>query len=98
MPRGTITDVVPVSSSTNVIATIQDAFGITHYSAADLAQPLKARRDLQCPLGHSAQPGHDFFLTFGTDTSLKTAAGWDNVTGLGTPNGKALADFFNPAR
>jgi hypothetical protein len=28
-----------------------------------------------------------FVLTFGTDTSLTTAPGWDNVTGLGTPNG-----------
>jgi len=37
-------------------------------------------------------------LTFGTDTSLKTTPGWDNVTGLGTPNGKAFADFFNPGR
>jgi hypothetical protein len=26
-------------------------------------------------------------LTFGTDSSLTTGPGWDNVTGLGTPNG-----------
>ena len=37
-------------------------------------------------------------LTFGTDTSLKTTPGRDNVTGLGTPNGKAFADYFNPGR
>ena len=27
-----------------------------------------------------------FNLTFGTDSSLTTSAGWDNVTGMGTPN------------
>jgi hypothetical protein len=26
-------------------------------------------------------------FTFGTDSSLATTAGWDDVTGLGTPNG-----------
>jgi hypothetical protein len=26
-------------------------------------------------------------FTFGTDSSLATTPGWDNVTGLGTPNG-----------
>jgi hypothetical protein len=25
---------------------------------------------------------------------LHTNAGWDNVTGVGTPNAKAFADFF----
>jgi hypothetical protein len=26
-------------------------------------------------------------ITFGTDTSLTTGPGWDNVTGVSTPNG-----------
>jgi subtilase family serine protease len=29
-------------------------------------------------------------LTFGTDSSLSTDTGWDNVTGLGTPNGQTF--------
>jgi hypothetical protein len=29
-------------------------------------------------------------LTFGTDSSLSTDSGWDNVTGLGTPNGQTF--------
>jgi subtilase family serine protease len=29
-------------------------------------------------------------LTFGTDSSLATGPGWDDVTGLGTPNGEAF--------
>ena len=34
--------------------------------------------------------GAFFNLTFGTDSSLTTSAGWDNVTGMGTPNGLAF--------
>jgi subtilase family serine protease len=30
-------------------------------------------------------------------TALQTKVGWDNVTGVGTPNGKAFADAFKPA-
>jgi hypothetical protein len=29
--------------------------------------------------------GAFFNLTFGTDSSLTTSAGWDNVTGMGNP-------------
>jgi hypothetical protein len=35
-------------------------------------------------------------VTFGTDTHLQTAHGWDDVTGVGVPNPKAFADFFKP--
>jgi hypothetical protein len=31
-------------------------------------------------------------FTFGTDSSLSTNPGWDNVTGLGTPNGESFID------
>lgn len=34
--------------------------------------------------------GAFFNLTFGTDSSLTTSAGWDNVPGMGTPNGLAF--------
>ncbi len=30
-------------------------------------------------------------------SALHTKVGWDNVTGVGTPNAKAFADSFNPA-
>jgi len=30
-------------------------------------------------------------------SALHTKVGWDNVTGVGTPNAQAFADFFNPA-
>jgi hypothetical protein len=33
-------------------------------------------------------------VSFGTDPGLNIAPGWDNVTGVGTPNAQAFADFF----
>ncbi|MGB9283108.1 MAG: hypothetical protein WCB59_03775, partial [Candidatus Sulfotelmatobacter sp.] len=33
-----------------------------------------------------------------SSTALHTQAGWDNVTGVGTPNGKAFADAFKPEK
>jgi subtilase family serine protease len=35
--------------------------------------------------------------TCNASTSLHTKVGWDNVTGVGTPNAQAFADSFNPA-
>jgi len=35
-------------------------------------------------------------ITFGTDTSLAAGPGWDNVTGLGTPNGEAFVNALVP--
>jgi subtilase family serine protease len=99
MPAGTIKDVIPVSSPTNVTATIDDPFGTTHYSAADLAEPLDGTTRFYSALWDlPLRQDTTIVLTFGTDSSLQTTVGWDNVTGLGTPNGKAFADFFNPAR
>ena len=45
----------------------------------------------------STQGPSDFYGTLCTDpTALKTKIGWDNVTGVGTPNGQAFADSFHP--
>ncbi|MGA8273454.1 MAG: S53 family peptidase [Candidatus Sulfotelmatobacter sp.] len=35
--------------------------------------------------------------TCNSSSALHTKVGWDNVTGVGTPNGKAFADAFKPA-
>jgi hypothetical protein len=37
-----------------------------------------------------------FVLTFGTDTSLSTGAGYDHVSGVGTPNGVAFVNAIAP--
>lgn len=55
-------------------------------TAPALAQPLASTNFFVSAL--SQGPTADWFVfTFGTDSSLSTGPGWDNVTGLGTPNG-----------
>ena len=87
-----INDVVPVNSTTNVTGTVIDSSGATFYSAADLAAPLEGTTEFYSAIWPINGYGVD--LTFGTDTSLHTTRGWDNVTGYGTPKGLA---FINAA-
>lgn len=97
MPSSTITDVVPVGSSTNVTGTVTDDSGTTSYSASDLAQPLDNTTVFYDALWNvPLNQGTVALVTFGTDTHLKTGSGWDDVTGVGVPNPKAFADFFKP--
>jgi subtilase family serine protease len=45
----------------------------------------------------SALPASSSFGTScASPTSLHTATGWDDVTGVGTPNAQAFADYFKP--
>jgi subtilase family serine protease len=87
-----IYDVQPVGSATNVTGSITDSGGTTSYSADQLAAPLYGTTTYYSAYFNSPYEGFCLVLTFGTDTSLMTAVGWDNVTGVGTPNG---ANFVN---
>jgi subtilase family serine protease len=95
LPAGTMYDIVPVTSKTNVTGSIQDSNGTTKYTAAQLASADPTQHQLVSAIW-------DIFnleeaaavVSFGTDIGLHTNAGWDNVTGVGTPNAKAFADFF----
>jgi len=62
----------------------------TFESAAALAQPLENTRLFVSALFQSSTSTRWDVFTFGTDSSLTTGPGWDNVTGLGTPNGAAF--------
>ncbi len=96
MPAGTISDVVPVGSATNVTATITDSPGSPMtYTAAEVAAPLDGTTIFfdalwDIPLLQDTT----YVVTFGTDSGLMTAPGWDDVTGMGVPNAKAFADYF----
>jgi len=57
-------------------------------SAAALAQPLENTKFFISALFQSSSSTRWDVFTFGTDSSLTTGPGWDNVTGLGTPNGE----------
>jgi subtilase family serine protease len=96
LPARTLHDIVPVTSKTNVTGSVQDVNGTTEYSAAQLADATPTEHKFVSALW-------DIFpnvataavVSFGTDPGLKTALGWDNTTGVGTPNAQAFADFFH---
>jgi subtilase family serine protease len=93
MPAGTLFDIVPTGSKTNVSGVLTDANGTSHLTATQLAgapptQVISAIWDYP----NLAYTG--VILTFGNDVGLKTAVGWDNVTGNGVPNAQAFADYF----
>ncbi len=92
LPAGAITDVLALSSANNVAGSITDSNGTTSYSANQLAAPLENTTSYLSDLYNSPFSTRWFVITFGTDSSLVTAPGWDNVTGVGTPNG---VDFVN---
>ena len=94
-----ITDVVPVTTPTNVAGIVFDSAGATYYSADALMAPLYTTTQFtsafwEVPTALGGGPGFYVDLSFGTDSSLQTAAGWDNVTGWGIPNGLT---FINAA-
>jgi subtilase family serine protease len=88
LPAGAITDVLAVSSRFNVTGVINNAPNPPQtLSAAFLAQPLENTKRFVSALFQSPTSTRWDVFTFGTDSSLTTGPGWDNVTGLGTPNG-----------
>lgn len=100
MPAGTITDVLPINSATNVTASIEVAPGFFDtYTAAQIAAPLENTTQFYSAIwDYPLYQDTVYVVTFGTDSGLTVTPGWDDVTGLGTPNGKAFADYFNPGK
>ena len=88
LPAGAVLDIVPVGSATNPTGVIDG----NPFSADDLAQPLENTTTYYSALYNSPFSTRWFVITFGTDSSLTVAPGWDNVTGVGVPNG---ANFIN---
>jgi len=93
LPTGAVSDVVPVGSPNNVTGVIN---GSTVESAAFLAGPLDGTTTYYSALFQSPASTRWDVFTFGTDSSLATAAGWDNVTGVGTPNGWNFVNALAP--
>ena len=88
LPAGAITDVQQIGSASNPTGVILfPPFKPVVVTAKDLAQPLYKTRNFVSAIYNSPFSTRWYALTFGTDTSLTTGVGWDNVTGLGTPNG-----------
>jgi subtilase family serine protease len=95
MPAGAIYDIVPVTSTTNVTATIQESTGTNHYNAATVAG-VAPERFVSAIWDYADLQDTALVISFGTDSGLKTHTGWDNATGVGVPNAQAFADSFAP--
>ena len=90
LPAGAITDVTAFSNGADVHGKIfNPPAPVLVETAADLAQPLENTTHFLSALYHGGSTRW-YDITFGTDSSLVAAPGWDNVTGLGTPNGLAF--------
>jgi hypothetical protein len=98
MPDYAVTDVLPIGSPTDVTATYKESATVTDtYSAAQLAAPLENTTKFYSGLwAYPLTQDTTYVVTFGTDSGLTTTKGWDDVTGVGTPNGQAFADYFKP--
>lgn len=86
LPANALYDVTDVSSPDNVWGIIFNPFP-TLETADALVQPLENTKNFISALYNSASSTRWYIFTFGTDSSLTTDPGWDNVTGVGTPIG-----------
>jgi subtilase family serine protease len=112
LPAGAVTDIVPVGSSSNVVASIHVNSSTVNSYTAD--QVLGGETNGAFYSAIWDYPYYDntvLVISFGTDcatvsgssatvctnpAALQTGPGWDNVTGVGTPNAQAFADSFKP--
>jgi len=86
-----ITDIVPVSSPTNIAGILFDMNAASYYSSDALLPPLFTTTQY-FSAAWDLGDGQFVDLSFGTDTSLSVGTGWDNVTGWGVPNGLAFIE------
>jgi len=96
LPAGTITDVTGAGapSSGNVTGTLHDADGTQQLNTWELAAPLSGAPTFVSALYNSPFSTRWFVISFGLDTSLPVGPGWDQATGLGTPNGWNFVQAF----
>src|SRR5258707_1719622 len=96
LPAGAVNDIAPFASANNVTGTITTSSGTIILTADQLAAPLGNTTSFVSALYNSPFSTRWFVITFGTAYSLGTAPGWDNVTGVGTPNGLAFVTAIAP--
>jgi subtilase family serine protease len=96
MPAGTIYDIVPTGSPTNVTATVKDSSGVTKYNPSEV-MGISPEKFISAIWNYADLDDTVVVNSFGTDPGLVVRPGWDNVTGVGSPNAQAFADSFAPA-
>jgi len=93
LPKSALIDVVPVDSADNVQGVYTDEKGEQKpMTALALGAPQTVAPFYSALYNSPNSPFRWLVLSFGTDSSLFTAKGWDNVTGLGIPNGEKFVD------
>lgn len=99
MPSTTITDIVPYLPGHDVTAVIQDSSTVTHsYNPSEtleVVEPLFGEF-YSAIWDDPAAENTALTVSFGQNYYLKVGVGWDDVTGVGTPNAQAFADWFAP--
>jgi subtilase family serine protease len=116
MPKGALTDIVPVGSKSNLTAVIDGKRGTTHLNANHViggAAPLTPDDFVSALWDYGEGYQTAVAISFGTDcvvakvesgtpctspNALGTKPGWDDVTGMGVPNGRRFADFFRSTK
>jgi subtilase family serine protease len=96
LPSGAITDVAPFPSPNNVTGTITVSGTPVNVTADELAGPLQNTTSYFSALYNSPDDTAWYVIAFGTDSSLVVTPGYDNVTGLGTPNGAFFVEALVP--
>jgi subtilase family serine protease len=87
LPASAITDVIATNAASNASGTTYATPSTpVSYTPAELVAPVETTSDFLSLL-YQGTSTRWYALSFGTDTSLNVGPGWDNVTGLGTPNG-----------
>ncbi len=92
LPAGAVDDIVEVTSPNNVTGVVNGSPVL----ADQLAGPLGNTVNYYSALYNSPFSTRWFVITFGTDSSLTTKPGWDNVTGVGTPDGVNFVNALAP--
>ena len=95
LPPGAVNDILAPSPAGNVNGSITTSSGTTVYTADALATP-ETTVPYYSAFYNSPFSTRWFVLTFNTDTSLAATTGWDNVTGVGVPNGFNFVSAIAP--
>lgn len=89
LKAGQILDVLDTNDleTSDVSGTIFDSTGPTFYSQTGLFEALYYSQNNFVSAIWPIASDESIAISFGTDSSLTVAKGWDNVTGYGEPNG-----------
>lgn len=95
LPANTLYDIVPYDAPGNVTGTVSTSkTASTYYHSWDLVGVPSSQPFYSALWDYPDNQDTTLLISFGTDSSLTITKGWDNVTGVGIPKGKAFADFF----